>query len=105
MRILLDECTPRVLKTRLHDFDIVTVQDVGWAGIKNGELLKRAEGQFDVFITTDKNLRYQQKLTSTRLAIIELPTNEVPIVAELAPAVQAALAEITGGQFVQIPLP
>jgi Domain of unknown function (DUF5615) len=80
MRILLDECTPRILKNRLSGFEIVTVQEMGWAGIKNGELLILAATQFDVFITTDKNLRQQQDLSSCPLAFIELPTNQVPVV-------------------------
>jgi hypothetical protein len=105
MRILLDECTPHVLKHRLAGLQIVTVQELGWSGITNGKLLERAEQQFDVFITTDQNLKHQQNLTGMRLAIVELPTNQVPIVAALAPAVQRALASISPGEFVQIPLP
>lgn len=64
MKILLDECTPRILKRRLSGFEVATVQEMNWAGIKNGELLALAEDQFDVFITTDRNLRYQQKLSA-----------------------------------------
>ena len=59
MNILLEECTPRIVKKRLPHFAIHTVQELGWAGIKNGALLKLAEAQFEVFITTDKNLRHQ----------------------------------------------
>ena len=58
MKVLLDECTPRIVKKRLPEHDISTVQEMGWAGVKNGELLTLAESQFEVFITTDKNLRY-----------------------------------------------
>ena len=57
MRILLDECTPRVLKAGLPARSITTVQDLRWAGVGNGELLARAEQQFDVLVTTDRNLR------------------------------------------------
>jgi predicted nuclease of predicted toxin-antitoxin system len=105
MKIILDECTPLILKRLLSGFDIVTVQELGWTGVKNGELLARAEEQFDVLVTTDKNLRYQQNLSSRKIAIIELPTNQVPTVAELASAVQEALATIAPGDFVEIPLP
>jgi len=63
MKILLDECTPRLLKRLLSDFEISTVQDMGWTGVTNGALLAMAEAEFDVFVTTDKNLRYQQNLT------------------------------------------
>jgi len=58
MKILLDECTPRIVKKRLPERDISTVQEMGWSGIKNGKLLMEAEGLFDVLITTDKNLRH-----------------------------------------------
>jgi hypothetical protein len=57
------------------------------------------------FITTDKNLRYQQNLSGRKLAIIELPTNEVPIVVSLAASILEALADINAGDFVEIPLP
>ena len=63
MNILLDECTPRVVKKRLSHLAIRTVQEMGWSGVKNGVLLKLADQQFDVFITTDKNLRHQQNLS------------------------------------------
>jgi hypothetical protein len=105
MKILLDECTPRILKRTLHGLEISTVQEMGWAGIKNGDLLALAEDRFDVFVTTDKNLRYQQNLTKRRLAIIELPTNKVPIVRSLAPQLQKALATIRPADFVSIELP
>ena len=89
MNILLDECTPRIVKKRLPHLAIRAVQEMGWAGIKNGALLKLAEAQFEVFITTDKNLRYQQNLTKRKLAVILLPTNQVPIIAALIPEIEA----------------
>jgi uncharacterized protein (DUF433 family) len=54
-----------------------TVQDLGWGGIKNGDLLQRAEGEFDLFITSDQNIRYQQNLIGRRIAILELSTNDI----------------------------
>jgi len=57
VKILIDESLPRYLKQVLHEHDTSTVQEMGWSGIKNGVLLARAEGQFDVFLTDDKNLR------------------------------------------------
>lgn len=103
MKLLLDECTPHVLKRLLTGFEIRTVQDLGWAGITNGKLLRLAEGHFDVLITSDQNLKYQQNLSGRQLAIVQLPTNEVPIVVKLAPAVQTALETIEAGDFVEIP--
>jgi hypothetical protein len=103
MKILLDECTPRILKRRLPSRDIRSVQEMGWAGLKNGDLLAAAEGQFDVFITTDKNLRFQQKLKKFSFAVLLLPSNKVPVVVGLLPAIEAALTTITAGDFVEIP--
>ena len=102
MKILLDECTPHVLKKLLTGFEINTVQDQGWSGITNGALLRLAEGQFDVFITSDQNLKYQQNLAGRQLAIIQLPTNQVPLVVRLAAKVQATLDTIQTGEFVAI---
>ena len=102
MKILLDECTPHVLKKLLTGFEIKTVQDKGWSGITNGALLRLAEGQFDVFITSDQNLKYQQNLSLRQLAIIQLPTNQVPLVVKLAPKVQKTLERIQTGEFVVI---
>lgn len=58
MRILLDECLPRGLKKHLPGHDVRTVPEAGWAGTKNGALLRAAAGQVDVFITIDSNLVY-----------------------------------------------
>ncbi|HKC64888.1 MAG TPA: DUF5615 family PIN-like protein [Pyrinomonadaceae bacterium] len=105
MKVLLDECTPRVVKKRLPTHNISTVQEMGWAGVKNGELLSRAETQFEVFVTTDKNLRYQQNLSQRKLAFILLPSNQVPIVEAIIPLVDTALATIKIGDFVEIQMP
>lgn len=105
MKVLLDECTPRVVKKLLPQYAISTVQEVGWSGLKNGELLKVADGKFDVFITTDKNLRHQQNLTKYKLAVILLPSNSVPVVVAVIAEIEAALAKIQAGDFVEIPPP
>ena len=105
MKVLLDECTPRVVKKRLPTHDISTVQEMGWAGIKNGELLTLAEAQFEVFITTDKNLRYQQNLAGRALAVLVLPSNQVPVVERVLPAIESALQTIKAGDYIEIPLP
>lgn len=73
MRLLLDECVPRKLKNSLAGHDCQTVPEAGFAGKKNGELLQLAEAAgFDVFITLDKGLEYQQNLRSLKLLIILL---------------------------------
>lgn len=105
MNVLLDESAPRLIKTRLTGFSISTVQEMGWAGLKNGELLALAEQQFDVFITADQQLRHQQNMAGRRLAILVLPSNQVPLVARLLPMIAQTLRELAPGAFVEIPLP
>lgn len=75
---------------------------MGWAGIKNGKLLKLISADFDVFMTSDKNLCYQQNLSSLELAIILLPSNQVPVVTALLPVIDRALDGISGQDFIEI---
>lgn len=104
MKILLDESVPRILKLRLPQLNISTVQEMGWAGVRNGELLRRAEERFDVFVTADQNLRYQQNLSGHKLAILVLPSNQVPLVVRLVPVVEKSLMTIQPGAVVDVPL-
>ncbi len=105
MKILLDESVPRVVQTRLAHLAIRTVQDMGWTGTKNGELLRRAEAEFDVFVTADQQLRYQQNLSGRKLAIVVLPTNQVRIVVILLPAIEEGVRRAQPGAFHEIPMP
>ena len=100
MKILLDECVPRRLAAPLDGHDVQTVPQVGWAGIKNGKLLKLTEAEFDVFITVDRNLSFQQDLTGLRLAVIVLgaQSNRFEDLLPLVPQIVAALATICGGE-------
>src|SRR5258708_11347271 len=79
MRVLLDECLPRKLKHDLPRYTVATVPEMGWAGTKNGALLRLAEAAFAVFITIDQNVEYQQNLRSTVLGIVVLaaPNNRL----------------------------
>ena len=104
MKILLDESVPRLLKLRLPQLYISTVQEMGWTGVQNGELLRRAEEHFDVLITADRNLRYQQNLSGRKLAILVLPSNQVPLVTRLVPVVETLLTTIQPGAIVDVPL-
>lgn len=104
MTVLLDESVPRVFKIRLHEVSIATVQEMGWTGMKNGDLLAAASQQFTVLITADRNLRYQQNLTGHRLSIIVLPTNQVSLVVTLLPVIQNTLRTIQPGDLIQISL-
>ena len=96
MRILLDESLPRGLKELLQGLDVVTVPERGWQSMKNGELLKLASQHFDVFVTADQNLEYQQNLPSLAIAIVVLVAASnrleayLPMGNKLREAIQAA---------------
>lgn len=105
MTILLDESVPRVIKSRLNEFSIATVQEMGYTGMRNGDLFAAASQQFTVLITADKNLRFQQNLKDHRLSIIVLPTNQVSLVVTLLPVIQDARMAIQPGALIQISLP
>ena len=70
MRVILDENLPRGVRRMLAPRPVATVQQAGYAGLKNGQLLTALEGVFDILLTADKNLRYQQNLTGRQLAIV-----------------------------------
>ncbi len=74
MRILFDQGTPVPLRRALTAHLVSTVFEMGWAKLENGESLAAAEGPFDLLLTTDQNLRYQQNLAGRRLAVLVLPT-------------------------------
>lgn len=102
MRILLDENVPFPIRSYFTGDDVTTVQELGWSGVSNGGLLKRAEGQFDVLILADKNLRYQQNLSGRRLALVELPTNRWPRVKLLASRIVAAARSAEPGDYIVV---
>jgi hypothetical protein len=72
-KIILDENLPISLRHHLSEFEVVTVQFQGWSGIQNGDLIALIDGHYDVFLTADQNLRYQQNLRNRSIAIVELP--------------------------------
>ena len=104
-RVLFDHCVPKPLRRRLTGFQIRTCYEEAWDALRNGELLAAAEAAgFDVFITADQNLRYQQNLRARQIAVIELPQNRLAILLLLVPAIQSALTSIAPGGCVQIPM-
>ena len=104
MQVLLDECLPRRLRRELPGHNVLTVQELGWSGKKNGELLQLASGKFDIFITADQNLRFQQNLSSINIGIVVLvaPSNRFRILRPLMPKVQAILQNIQPGDVVDV---
>ena len=90
MRVLLDECVPRALRNDIPDHEVQTVAEVGWAGVKNGELLRLAATAFDILITVDRNLEYQQSFKGVSLAVIVIHASSNDIIA-LRPLMRAVL--------------
>ena len=98
MRVLLDENLPHDLGSLLPGHEVSTVQGVGWAGVKNGELLRRASGLFDVFLTMDRQLERQQKLGDLPfgVVVIQAKSNRIqdlqPLVADILTALESVKA-------------
>ena len=102
--MLLDECVPRRLRRELPGHEVLTVTEHGWSGIKNGKLLALADAEFDVFLTVDQNLKYQQNLTAFDIAIILLiaRNNRLQTLRPLMPEVRGALERIKAGEFIRL---
>lgn len=104
MKVLLDECVPRKLKRELTEHETLTVTERGWSGIKNGQLLALAESEFDVFLTVDQNLKYQQNLESFDIGIILLIAinNRLKTLLPLMPETREALENIKTGDLIRV---
>ena len=103
-RILLDECLPRDLKKSLAGHEAKTVPEAGWASKENGELLSLAAADFDVFVTVDRNLTFQQNLTDLKIAVIVLVArgNRLIDLERLVPGLLNAVNTIERGQVVKV---
>lgn len=106
MKVLIDECAPRAIKKHLTDYghECITVQEAGWAGKKNGELLRLAEVAFDALVTVDTNLHFQQNLAGRKIAIVILhsSSNRLALLRQLFPTLVSALEKIKPGEIVQL---
>jgi len=93
LRVLLDECVDRRLAVDIQGHDVKTVPEAGWAAFKNGELLTRAEHEFEAFVTVDRNLPFQQDLSRFSIAVIVLRarSNRVTDLRTLIPDLLAKL--------------
>lgn len=104
MRILLDESVPRPLARRLSGHHVSTVPREGWAGLKNGELLRHVEGAFDVFITGDRGLQHQQNFGSISFGIVVISAldNRVETILAMAEAILSAAKSVRPGTVVTV---
>ncbi len=104
MRVLLDECVPRKLRREFPGHEVSTVVEVGWGGIKNGALLRRAAAEFDVLVTVDSNLEHQQNTASVPIAVVVMIafSNDVDVLRPLMPQVRDLLPRIQAGELYRI---
>ena len=99
MKILLDECVDRRLARDISGHEVRTAQEMGWAAVKNGELLILASQRFDVFVTADRNLIFQQNIGKLPIAVLVLHgrTNRLADLKPLIPKLLAALENLQRG--------
>jgi hypothetical protein len=106
MRILFDNGTPRGVASALVGHTVEEARSHGWDTLRNGELLDAAEAAgFDVFLTTDRNIRHQQNLTGRRIAIVVLSKGRWRLVKSRLQAITAAVAAATPGSFAEVEIP
>lgn len=102
MKVLIDECAPKALRTFLSQFghECKTVQECGWSGKQNGDLLKLVEAHFDVFVTVDANVPYQQNLSDRKIRVVILiaPTNRLTDLEPIFRACAAAVEKVGQGE-------
>ena len=103
MRILFDQGTPVPLRASLVGHTVMTAYEMNWSTLQNGELLAEAErAGFELFITTDQNLAYQQNLQNRRISVVVLPTTRWPQIALHVADVLAAINEIRPGGYCEV---
>jgi hypothetical protein len=99
MKVFLDGCVDWRLSRELVDHEVRAARDLGWTSIRNGELLALASQEFDVFVTVDRNLSFQQNVTALTIAVIVLhaPTNRLADLKPLVPLLLAAIVSSPRG--------
>ncbi len=104
MRILLDENVPKKLKRAFPDYVVSTVTEMGWAGTKNGALLAMAESVFDVLLTVDKSIQYQNDFADKKIILVTMivKRNKIQFLLPLVPKVIQALQSAIPGQVINI---
>lgn len=102
MKIQFDQGTRAPLRRALHGHLVATAFEKGWSDLNNVDLLRKAEQEFDVLITTDQNLRYQQNLAGRRIAILALPTTSWPKIQPNEEKVTASVNRIKPGDYVAL---
>ena len=102
MRILFDQGAPVPLRDHLSGHHVETAYELGWSRLTNGELLAAAEDRFDMLVTTDRNLQYQQSSAGRKLAVLVLPTTSWPKLQGQIQSIVAALASLNPGEYLEL---
>jgi hypothetical protein len=106
VRVVFDQGTPAPLRHLLPSHEVATAYELGWSTLKNGELLTAAEQQgFQVLLTTDTNLKYQQNLASRAIAIVVLSTTSWPRIRAASEVVIAAVNAASRGAYIEVAIP
>ncbi|WP_133511754.1 hypothetical protein [Candidatus Thiosymbion oneisti] len=105
MRILFDQGTPVPLRNSLIGCKVSTVFELGWERLRNGDLIRKAEKEsFEILITTDKNLKYQQNLSNRKISILVLSTTSWARIKLSVSKIQTAIENVTAGSYDEINL-
>jgi hypothetical protein len=105
VKILLDHCVPKPFKQELPRHEVSTAREMGWEALTNGELLEKAQGSgFEVFITVDQNIRYQQNLRDRSIAVCVLIGEGIMIekLIPLVPKLEAILPAVQSGTVYEV---
>jgi hypothetical protein len=107
VKVLLDHCVPKRLKSFFQIHEVETAREVGWDGLKNGKLLAQAATRFEVMLTVDQNIKHQQNLGKLPVAVIVMIArdNRLPTLIPYVPEVEKALLTIKAGELVEVFLP
>jgi hypothetical protein len=106
MRVLFDNGTPRGVAAALPDHTVEEARAHGWDTLRNGELLDAAEAAgFNVFVTTDRNIRFQQNLSGRKIAVVVLGKGRWRLIKQRLPHIAAAVASATPGSFAEVEIP
>ena len=105
MKILFDQGTPVPLRRHLPEHSVATAYEVGWSSLSNGDLLNTAENAgYQILVTTDQNLRYQQNLQERRIAIVVLLSTSWPRIRLHIDVVRKAIDATRDGSYVEVPI-
>ena len=96
-----------MFRRKLPQFEIRTVQEEGWGAFKNGELLRRAEGRFDVLLTADRRMQYQQKLPAFRIGVVVIitPRLQLQLLERVIQPLSDAISCVSFGEVIQVTVP